>query len=129
MKGVKHFEELDVWQRAREMAGEIYACCRDGDFARDFGLRDQIRRAAVSVVSNVAEGFERGGDREFRQFLALAKGSCGEVRAQLYVALDQGYLNQEKFDRVSALTVQIGRMLGGLMNYLKVSDYKGQKFK
>ena len=129
MRGVKHFEELEVWQRARDMTREIYTCCADGGFSRDFGLRDQIRRAAVSVVSNIAEGFERGGDREFRQFLALAKGSCGEVRAQLYVALDQGYLNQDKFDHLSALTIQIGRMLGGLMNYLKVSDYKGQKFK
>jgi four helix bundle protein len=129
MRGVKHFEELEVWQTAREMAREIYGCGGDSAFARDFGLRDQIRRAAVSVVSNIAEGFERGGDREFRQFLAQAKGSCGEVRAQLYVALDQGYLNQDKFDRLSALTVQIGRMLGGLMSYLKTSEYKGQKYK
>jgi four helix bundle protein len=129
MRGVKHFEDLEVWQKAREMAREIYACGGAGGFARDFGLRDQIRRAAVSVVSNIAEGFDRGGDREFRQFLAQAKGSCGEVRAQLYVALDQGYLEQDQFDHLSALTVQIGRMLGGLMNYLKSSEFKGQKYK
>lgn len=128
MRGVKSFEELEVWQRAR-MAQEIYACCRDGDFARDFGLRDQIRRAAVSVVSNIAEGFERDGDREFHQFLALAKGSCGEVRAQLYIALDQGYLDQNTFDRLSALALQVGRMLRGLMNYLKASEFKGKKYK
>jgi four helix bundle protein len=111
------------------MAREIYACGGEGGFARDYGLRDQIRQAAVSVVSNIAEGFERGGDLEFRQFLAQAKGSGGEIRAQLYVALDQGYLKQDKFDHLSMLTVQIGRMLGGLMNYLKNSEYKGQKFK
>jgi four helix bundle protein len=81
------------------------------------------------VVSNIAEGFERGGDREFRQFLAQAKGSCGEVRAQLYIALDQGYLVQDRFDRLSALTVQIGRMLASLMSYLRSSELKGNKFK
>jgi four helix bundle protein len=85
--------------------------------------------AAVSVVSSIAEGFERGGDREFRQFLVLAKGSCGEVRAQLYIALDQGYLDQDKFDHLSGLAIQIGRMLGGLMSYLKTSDYLGSKYK
>jgi four helix bundle protein len=129
MRGVKRFEELEVWQKAREMAREIYACGGEGGFVRDFGLRDQIRRAAVSVVSNIAEGFERGGDREFRQFLAQAKGSCGEVRAQLYIALDQGYLDQDRFDRLSALTVQIGRMLASLMSYLRSSELKGNKFK
>jgi four helix bundle protein len=129
MRGVKHFEELEVWQRAREMAREVYSCGGNGGFGRDFGLKDQIRRAAVSVVSNIAEGFERGGDREFHQFLAQAKGSCGEVRAQLYIALDQGYLAQDQFDRLSDRALQISRMLAGLMNYLKASDLKGSKFK
>jgi four helix bundle protein len=129
MKGVKAFEELEVWQQARELTREIYCTGQNNGFERDFGLRDQIRRAAVSVVSNIAEGFERGGDREFRQFLALAKGSCGEVRAQLYVAFDQGYLDQDRFDSLNAQATRVGRMLGGLMNYLKTSDYRGQKYK
>jgi four helix bundle protein len=129
MRGVKHFEELEVWQKARAMAREIYACGSNREFARDFGLRDQIRRAAVSVVSNIAEGFERGGDREFRQFLAQAKGSCGEVRAQLYIALDQGYLSQEQFSCLRELALQISRMLAGLMSYLRSSELKGNKFR
>jgi four helix bundle protein len=125
MRGVKRFEELEVWQKAREMAREIYACGGEGGFVRDFGLRDQIRRAAVSVVSNIAEGFERGGDREFRQFLAQAKGSCGEVRAQLYIALDQGFLAQEQFDRLCERALQVSRMIAGLMSYLRASELKG----
>ncbi len=129
MSRVKQFEDLEVWQKAREMARDIYGCATDGAFARDFGLRDQIRRAAVSVVSNIAEGFERGGDREFRQFLAHAKGSCGEIRSQLYIALDQEYLTQDQFEKLSARTIQVGRMLASLMNYLKTSGHKGQKYK
>src|SRR5512134_1343933 len=115
MRGLKRFEDLEVWQQAREMVREVYVCGVEGGFVRDFGLRDQIRRAAVSVVSNIAEGFERGGDREFRHFLAQAKGSCGEVRAQLYIALDQGYLAQVQFDRLSDRALQVSRMLAGLM--------------
>lgn len=129
MSSIERFEDLDVWKIAREMAREIYDCGKGGEFSRDFGLRDQIRRAAVSVVSNIAEGFDRGGDREFHQFLALAKGSCGEVRAQLYIALDQGYLNQTQFEDLSARTIQVGRMLASLMNYLRTSKFQGQKFK
>jgi four helix bundle protein len=120
---------LEVWQKSRELTREIYLVSGHGVFGRDFGLRDQIRRAAVSVVSNIAEGFERGGDNEFRQFLAQAKGSCGEVRAQLFLSLDLGYLEQQTFDTLSHRSVQISRMLGGLMNYLKSSEYKGTKFK
>ncbi len=87
------FEDLLVWQRARELTRVIYELTQGGAFARDFGLRDQIRRAAVSVMSNIAEGFERGSDTEFGHFLSIAKGSCGEVRCQLYVASDQGYVD------------------------------------
>jgi four helix bundle protein len=129
MSSVERFEDLEVWKMAREMAREIYGCSKSGNFSRDFGLRDQIRRAAVSVVSNIAEGFDRGGDREFHQFLALAKGSCGEVRAQLYIALDQEYIIQPQFDSLSDRTFQVGRMLASLMTYLRSSGFKGQKFK
>ncbi|TAK06448.1 four helix bundle protein, partial [bacterium] len=89
---VKSFEDLEVWKETRRLSKEIYAATQDAKFSKDFGLRDQIRRAAVSVMSNIAEGFERGGNQEFIQFLYIAKGSCGEVRSQLYVALDQGYI-------------------------------------
>jgi len=82
MAKIEKFEDIEAWKKAREVAKEIYAISNEGLFARDFGLRDQIRRAAVSVMSNIAEGFERGGDVEFRRFLAIAKGSAGEVKAQ-----------------------------------------------
>jgi four helix bundle protein len=94
---VRSFEDLVAWQVARELVREIYRETSSGNFARDFGLRDQIRRASVSVISNIAEGFERGGNKEFIQFLYHAKGSCGEVRTQLYVAWDLDYLTEDAF--------------------------------
>ncbi len=93
MATFKKFEDIKAWQKSRELTNEIYEATAQGDFARDFGLKDQIRRAAVSIMSNIAEGFERSGTGEFVQFLAIAKGSSGEVRSQLYVALDQQYLS------------------------------------
>lgn len=129
MATFERFEDIEAWQKARELVKAVYGVTSDGAFARDFGLRDQIRRAVVSVLSNIAEGFERGGDKEFSQFLAVAKGSCGEVRAQLYVALDQRYINDEQFDTLSGNAVQISRLLAGLMTYLRQSEYRGSKFK
>ncbi len=87
---IDKFEDLIAWQKARELTKIIYAVTKQGEFSRDFGLRDQIRRSAVSIMSNVAEGFERGGRSEFHQFLVIAKGSCAELRSQLYTALDAG---------------------------------------
>src|SRR6266498_2418755 len=101
------FEELRVWQKARELANVIYVATRQGGFVRDHGLVDQIRRAAVSVLSNIAEGFERGSYTEFIQFLYIAKGSCGEVRAQLYIARDQEYLAEALFRQCHALAVEV----------------------
>src|SRR6266478_7364132 len=89
---VKNFEDFEIWKDARALTREIYQLTRDSKFSKDFALRDQIRRAAVSIMSNIAEGFERGGNQEFVQFLYVAKASCGEVRSQLYVAVDQGYI-------------------------------------
>lgn len=129
MATIKRFEDMEAWQKARELAREVYAASNGGTFAKDFGLREQMRRAAVSIVSNIAEGFERGGDKEFGQFIAQAKGSSAEVRAQLYVAMDQGYLDKETFDRLSDMAIQINRMLAGLMKYLRSSDFKGSKYK
>src|SRR6266498_1484156 len=99
-----------------------------GKFVNDFGLKDQIRRASVSILSNMAEGFERGGDKEFVQFLAIAKGSCGEVRAQLYVALDQGYIPTEVFDRLLTNANEVGQLLSGFIRYLKGSTLRGNKY-
>ena len=129
MAKFERFEEIEAWQKARALTKAIYDVTADGDFARDFGLRDQIRRAAVSVLSNIAEGFERGGDKEFAQFLAVAKGSCGEVRAQLYVAMDQDYISKERFDALSGSALEVSCLLAGLMKYLRQSGYRGSKFK
>ena len=129
MATFNRFEDIDAWQRSRELTNRIYKITSKGDFARDFGLKDQIRRASVSIMSNIAEGFERSGTGEFAHFLATAKGSAGEVRSQLYVALDQGYISQVLFDPLIAGVTDISRMLSGLMNYLKKSGLKGTKFK
>jgi four helix bundle protein len=126
---IKRFEDIEAWQKARELAKIIYIVTSMGKFSKDFGLKDQVRRAVVSILSNIAEGFERGGDKEFAQFISVAKGSCGEVRAQVYVALDQKYIGQDTFDRLSALTIEINQMLSGLMKYLHHSKFKGNKFK
>ncbi|MFN2492280.1 MAG: four helix bundle protein [Pyrinomonadaceae bacterium] len=126
---IKKFEEIESWKKARSLTREIYEATSTGLFIRDFGLKDQIRRAAVSILSNIAEGFERGGDREFSQFLAVAKGSCGELRAQLYVALDQNYCSQEVFDRLSANAIEVGQLISGFMRYLKGSDLRGSKYR
>ena len=114
---------------ARDLTKLVYRISSTGEFARDFGLRDQIRRASVSIVSNIAEGFERDGDKEFLQFLSMAKGSCGEVRAQLYVALDQHYITDAQFSAISDKTLNISQMLSGLIKYLRHSDFRGNKYK
>lgn len=115
--------------KSRELAKEVYKITRGGDFAKDFGLKDQIRRASVSIMSNIAEGFERSGTGEFTHFLATAKGSAGEVRSQLYVALDQEYISRTVFEPLNMSATEISKMLSGLMNYLKKSGLKGTRFK
>ena len=129
MATFKKFEDIEAWQRSRELTKAIYEVTSQGTFARDFGLRDQIRKASVSIMSNIAEGFERSGTKEFIQFLATAKGSAGEVRAQLYVALDQGYVEQPVFNELNQLVIKISMMLSGLMTYLRRTTFRGTKFK
>ena len=126
---MKQFEDLDVWQLARKLTNRIYRLTRRGDFQRDHGLCSQIQRASVSVMSNVAEGFERGGNREFSQYLAIAKGSCGEVRCQLYIACDQGYVSREETEYLVDQHRKLSIMLYKLMEHLKRSPYKGHKYK
>jgi four helix bundle protein len=126
---ISRFEDVEAWKRARDLTRLIYRVSGQGGFARDFALRDQIRRAAVSVLSNIAEGFERGGNREFRQFLSQAKGSVGEVRAQLYVALDAELLTQDQFDELCALATRTGQLIAGLIRYLEQSNLNGAKYR
>jgi four helix bundle protein len=129
MSTFQSFEEIEAWKRARKLTQEIYTVSNLGAFAEDFGLRNQIRRASISIMSNIAEGFERSGTKEFIQFLAIAKGSTGEVKGQLYVALDQDYIDKNTFDRLFALSTETGSMIGGLMKYLRTSSIKGSKYK
>jgi four helix bundle protein len=114
MAKIERFEDLIAWQKARELTRAIYEVTRHGAFAKDYGLSGQIQRAAVSIMSNLAEGFERGGRGEFHQFLSTAKASCAEVRSQLYVALDVGYLDKSVFDRLMQQAEEVARIVGGL---------------
>ena len=129
MAKINRFEEIESWKRARKLTNEIYKITSSGTFSRDFALRDQIRRAAISILSNIAEGFERGGDNEFLQFLSVAKGSCGEARAQLYVALDQAYISKAQFEGLSKSANDISQLISGLMKYLRQSDLRGSKYR
>jgi four helix bundle protein len=129
MATFKQFEDITAWQKARELTKEIYKVTSKNEFSRDFGLKDQIRRASVSIMSNIAEGFERSGTGEFSHFLATAKGSAGEVRSQLYVALDQEYITSAVFESINISVTEISKMIAGLMNYLKRSGLKGTRFK
>jgi four helix bundle protein len=129
MPTFKRFEDIEAWQKARNLTEDIYTNSKEEQFYKDFGLRRQIREASVSIMSNIAEGFERGGTKEFVQFLSVAKGSSGELRSQLYVALDQGYITKEKFDQLCAAAIETSRMISGLINYLRKSKMKGIKYK
>jgi four helix bundle protein len=114
MTGITRFEDLVAWQRARMLARAVYAVSDIEPFARDRALAWQIQRAAVSVMANIAEGFERGRPAEFHQFVSVAKASCAEVRSHLYLALDNGYIDQRNFDRLMAAAQEVGRLIGGL---------------
>ena len=127
-KAVTRFEDLKSWQQGRELARMVYDLTHRSSFSKDFALRDQIRRAVISITSNIAEGFERDGRQEFSQFLSIAKGSCGEVRSQLYLAEDQGYLEDQEALQLRALAFSISRLIAGLMNYLRRTEYRGTKY-
>jgi len=129
MATLHRFEDIEAWQKARSLTKEIYACSGNGNFAKDFGLCDQIRRASVSIMANIAEGFDRGGTKELSNFLSIAKGSVGEVEAQLYVALDQEYISHNQFKKLFAMTSSTKKLIAGFMNYLKQTTIKGIKFK
>ena len=119
MSKIERFEDLECWKSARELTQMIYQLSNRGEFARDFGLRDQMRRAAVSVLSNIAEGFESHTRPLFIEYLSRAKASCGEFRAQVYVALDAGYFDQSQFVQIRALAEKCSRQISNFINYLK----------
>jgi four helix bundle protein len=125
---IKNFEELQIWKEARRLTHEIYRLTRDSRFSKDFGLSSQIQRAAISIMSNIAEGFERGGNQEFIQFLYVAKGSCGEVRSQLYVALDQEYVDKRVTESLLTVLKRLSIMIKHLIDHLKRSGMRGPKY-
>ena len=127
MSTIEKFEDMEVWQHARSIAKAVYIHSKQGQFSKDYGLRDQIQRAAVSIMSNIAEGFERGTNKEFIQFLFIAKGSAGEVRSQLYIAFDLGYIEKDEFENLNAELISISQQLSGFIKYLRSSEMKGQK--
>lgn len=129
MSTFKRFEDIEAWQKARQLTKVVYELSGRGEFAKDFGLRDQIRDASVSSMANIAEGFERDGTRELIQFLAIAKGSAAEVLSHAYVALDQGFIHQSDLDCLNNKTSEVKRMIAALMMYLRKSGIKGPKYK
>lgn len=129
MSKVERFEDLKVWQLARELCKEVHKLTLKDSFSRDFKLIGQIKSSSGSIMDNIAEGFERDGNKEFIQFLSISKGSCGETRSQLYRAIDNEYITQEEFDLAYDKTLECSKMLKGFMTYLKASELKGNKFK
>ena len=123
MAGFKTFEEIIAWQEGRKLVKQVYALTRVGDFSRDYGLRDQIQRAAVSICSNIAEGFERRGNREFIKYLWIAKGSAAEVSSQIYHVLDVGYISQEQFNGVYDAAKRIGSLIHRLIASIPDPDH------
>lgn len=125
---IRNFEDLEIWKESRRLTREIYGLSKTPKFSKDFGLRDQMRRAAVSTMSNIAEGFERGGNQEFVHYLYIAKGSCGEVRSQLYVVLDQEYVDQKTTDNLLIALKRLSVMIKHLIDHLKRSGMRGPKY-
>ena len=127
--GVTRFEDLIGWQKSRKLFKLTHDLTSKPPILKDFALRDQMRRASLSVMSNIAEGFDKGGDKEFVQFLFHAKGSCAELRSQFHAARDIGYVNQDEYTRLSALAEETSKVLQGLIKAIKKREETGHKFK
>jgi four helix bundle protein len=125
---IERFEDLEVWKIAFECANLIYDVTSVAKFSQDYVLRDQIRRAGVSIFSNIAEGFERDGNREFANFLTIAKGSCGEARAQTIFAFHRNYISEDEFNSLSGKLIQTNKQISGFRSYLNQTEMKGRKF-
>jgi four helix bundle protein len=128
MTRFNNIEEMEVWQKSRRLTNEIYRVTRNAPLSKDFLLCNQIRKTAISIPSNIAEGFERDGNKEFLQFLSIAKGSAGELKSQLYITVDQKYISETEFTGLMIQLADVANMIGGLMKYLRQSKMKGSKF-
>lgn len=129
MATIRRFEDLEVWQKAREISKYVYNLTSIDKFSKDYSLKDQIKRASGSAMDNIAEGFDRGGNKEFINFLTYSKGSIAEVRSQAYRALDFGYISEQEFNHLIKETSSLSERLGKFISYLKNSEMKGVKFK
>lgn len=128
MATIKRFEDLEIWKDARRLSRDIIIISKETDLKADFRLRDQVKASSGSVMDNIAEGFERNGNMEFRQFLSIAKGSAGETRSQLYRIFDNNYINQEKLDFLVSEYEKLSGKINNFITYLNKNDFKGTKF-
>lgn len=128
MAKIERFEDLEIWQLAREISKDVWVIIQNTSLLKDYKLREQINGASGSIMDNISEGFERDGNREFINFLSIAKASCGETRSQLYRCLDRKHIDEETFKRISEKAILNSRKIKAFMVYLKNSDRKGSKY-
>jgi len=129
MATFKKFEDIEVWQKSKLLSKQVISITKYPNFRDDPDLKRQLKKSAGSIMDNIAEGFERGGKKEFHQFLSISKGSAGEIRSQFYRSLDQEFITQKQFTELYNLAEEIGKMLEGLMSYLRGSELRGTKYK
>jgi four helix bundle protein len=129
MPKILRFEDLEIWQLARELCNDIYEIAQNSDLKTDYKLYNQIDGSSGSIMDNIAVGFERNGNKEFIQFLSISKGSCGETRSQLYRVFDRSSISKDKFEETKNKTIVLSKKISSFMTYLSKSDYKGSKYK